>query len=52
MIDFKKELEKFKPLLDVDHIEDRIGKEDMKDLIDILKEFNQKKTKAMFDEEE
>lgn len=51
MIDFKKELEKFSPLLDVDHIEDRIGKDDIKDLIDILKEFEHKKVKFSNDEE-
>ncbi|WP_171903731.1 hypothetical protein [Cellulosilyticum sp. I15G10I2] len=47
MIDFKKELEKFKPLLDVDHIEDRIEQDDMKDLIDILKAINPKKTEYL-----
>ncbi|MDF2614917.1 MAG: hypothetical protein K0S71_2703 [Clostridia bacterium] len=51
MIDFKKELEKFSPLLDVDHIEDRIGKDDIKDLIDVLKEFNQKKSERLNHEE-
>lgn len=40
MLDFKKELDKFKPLLDVERIEERIDKDDMKDLMDILKEFN------------
>lgn len=42
MIDFKKELEKFIPMLDVDHIEERIEQDDMKDLIDILKVFHPK----------
>lgn len=40
MLDFRKELERFEPLLDVERIEERIDKDDMKDLMDILKEFN------------
>jgi len=51
VIDFKKELEKFSPLLNVDHIEDRIGKDDIKDLIDVLKEFGSKKVEHLNDEE-
>ncbi len=47
MFDFKKELEKFSPLLNVDHIEDRIDQDDMKDLIDILKEVRPKKAEHL-----
>lgn len=37
MINFDKELEKFKPILNVNRIEEHIGQEDMTDIIDILK---------------
>ena len=39
MINFEKELEKFKPILNVDHIEEHIEGEAMKDIIDIFKFF-------------
>lgn len=39
MINFEKELEKFKPILNVDHIEEHIEGETMKDIIDIFKFF-------------
>lgn len=37
MIQFDKELEKFKPILEIDHIEEHIGNEEIKDMIDLLK---------------
>lgn len=37
MINFDKELEKFKPILNVNRIEEHIGQEDMMDIIDIFK---------------
>lgn len=51
MIDFMKELEKFKPILDVDHIEEKIDNDDMKDLIDILKDFNKSGENSSFEKE-
>ncbi|WP_180270642.1 hypothetical protein [Sporanaerobium hydrogeniformans] len=52
MIDFKKELERYKSILDVEHIEDKIDREDMKDLIDVLKEFNKAEEKHKFGEDQ
>lgn len=59
MLNFERELEKFKPILDIDHIEEYINQEEMVDFIDILKEFNisldikhRKKYATHFDEEE
>ena len=40
MINFEKELEKFKPILNVNRIEERIGQEEMLDMIDIFKFFD------------
>lgn len=40
MINFDKELEKFKPILNVNRIEEHISQEDMKDIIDIFKFFD------------
>lgn len=37
MINFEKELEKFKPILEVNNIEDHIGNEEIKDIIDLMK---------------
>lgn len=37
MINFDKELEKFKPILNVNRIEEHIRQEDMMDIIDIFK---------------
>lgn len=37
MIQFDKELEKFKPVLEVNQIEDHIANEEIKDLIDLIK---------------
>lgn len=38
MIDFKKELENFKPCLNVEQTEEAIYSKDMKDFTDIVKE--------------
>lgn len=38
MIQFEKELEKFKPMLDINQIEESIGNDDTKDLVDLVKE--------------
>ncbi|ADZ83186.1 hypothetical protein QTL86_10145 [Cellulosilyticum sp. ST5] len=40
MINFEKELEKFRPILNVNRIEERISQEDMMDMIDIFKFFD------------
>ncbi|WP_198524939.1 hypothetical protein [Niameybacter massiliensis] len=37
MIQFEKELEKFKPILEVANIEQNIGNEEIKDIIDLIK---------------
>ena len=38
MLNYEEELEKFKPCLDVDEVEDAIYSRDLTDVIDILKE--------------
>ncbi|MGL4797903.1 MAG: hypothetical protein ACRDDX_11865 [Cellulosilyticaceae bacterium] len=38
MIQFEKELEKFKPMLDINHIEENITLDDTKDMVDFVKE--------------
>ncbi len=38
MIDFDKELKGFKPILNIDYIEDEIGNDDIKDISDYLRE--------------
>ena len=38
MLNYDEELKKFKPILDVDEVEDAIYEKDMTDVIDILKE--------------
>ncbi|MDA3733854.1 hypothetical protein PBV87_20480 [Niameybacter massiliensis] len=37
MIQFEKELEKFKPILEVANIEENIENEEIKDIIDLIK---------------
>ena len=37
MINFDKELEKFNPILEIGNIEDHIGNEEIKDIIDLIK---------------
>jgi hypothetical protein len=38
MIEFEKELKKFKPVLEIDQIENGIQENDVQDIVDILKE--------------
>ena len=38
MLNYDEELKKFKPILDVDEVEDSIYQKDMTDMVDILKE--------------
>lgn len=37
MINFEKELEKFQPILEVNSIEDHIGNEEIRDIMDLIK---------------
>ncbi len=37
MINFEKELQKFKPILNVNHIEQQITQENMTDIIDLFR---------------
>lgn len=39
MLDFDRELEKFKPMMNIDHIEEQLKQETLEDMIDILKSF-------------
>lgn len=44
MLDFEKELKKFKPSLEVEDIEDAVYQEDLSDMTDLLKQvMDQKK---------
>ncbi|HHW68234.1 MAG: hypothetical protein PWP07_1095 [Epulopiscium sp.] len=36
MLDFKEELRKFKPILEIDHIEEAIQSNEVKDILDLL----------------
>lgn len=45
MIDFDKELKKFKPSMEVKEAEDAINNKDLTDMIDILKEMTEKQQK-------
>lgn len=38
MLDFKKELEKFKPINEIDDIEESIANDELQDIMDLLKE--------------
>lgn len=38
MIDFEKELHKFKPILNIDYIEEQIANDDIKDINDYIRE--------------
>lgn len=42
MIDFEKELESFEPIAEIDDIEDEIAKDDLEDVLDILKAISEK----------
>ena len=43
MLNFEEELKKFKPILEVDDIEQAVYKEDLEDLTDILREMMEQK---------
>lgn len=45
MIDFNEELSKFKPILEIEDIEDNIKNEEVLDIIDILKRIIKDKNK-------
>lgn len=47
MLNFEKELEKFKPILEVDDIEEQIVTEDIRDLIDLIKDEVKDKNKGL-----
>ncbi len=38
MIDFKREIQKYKPIMEVDDIENSINSDETKDMMDILKQ--------------
>lgn len=42
MIDFKSEIEKYKPLLEIDNIEENIRNDEIQDIMDLLKELSVK----------
>lgn len=50
MLDFEKELEKFKPVLNIQHIEERIDQDGIKDMIDIVKTFSMTGGRGMMSE--
>lgn len=39
MLDFDRELDKFKPMMNINHIEEQLEQETLEDMIDILKSF-------------
>lgn len=39
MLDFEKELERFKPMLNINRIEEQLEKEPLEDVIDVFKSF-------------
>jgi len=43
MLDFKKEILKYKPILEVEDIENSINSDEIKDMMDILKQFSNQK---------
>ena len=45
MIDFKAEMEIFKPIMEIDELEDSIKTYDMEDMIDILKYLSEENAK-------
>lgn len=50
MFDFKKEVAKFKPILEIDEIEKSIHNNEVHDMMDLLKDIN-KKNKISDDKE-
>ena len=51
MLDYEEELKKFKPCLTVDEVEDNIYGKDMIDVLDILKEMQDKQSSGKGSEE-
>ena len=47
MLNYEEELRKFKPSLEVDQIEEAVYKEDLTDMLDIVKEVMAKKEKTV-----
>ncbi len=45
MLDYEKELNNFKPSLEVEEIEDAVYQEDLSDMTDLLKQVMDQKTK-------
>ena len=45
MLDYEKELQNFKPSLEVEEIEDAVYQEDLSDMTDLLKQVMDQKTK-------
>ena len=43
MLDFEEELKKFKPILEVEEIEDAVYQEDLSDVTDLLKQIMDQK---------
>jgi len=43
MLDFEEELRKFKPVLEVEEIEDAVYQEDLSDMSDLLRDVMEKK---------
>ena len=43
MLDFEEELRKFKPILEVEEIEDAVYQEDLSDMSDLLRDVMEKK---------
>lgn len=44
MIDFKKELENYKPINEIDDIEDLIANDELKDIMDLLRDLSNNKS--------
>jgi len=44
MIDFKREIQRYKPVMEVDDIENSINSDEIKDMIDILTQLSNQKT--------
>ena len=42
MLDFKQEIQKYKPVMEVDDIENSIKSNEIEDMIDVLKQFSEK----------
>ena len=47
MINFEQEMEKFKPIINVDNVESHINKEKMLDVVDLLKALQEQNNEEM-----